>query len=70
MLETWLQSDQIQKGSVVLVSNQVCLAALSSVFREHFTCECFSAEVFLGGGGGTSRIAFWEDGVEREKGES
>lgn len=50
MLETWLQSDQIQKGSVVLVSNQVCLAVLSLVFREHFTCECFSAEVFLGGG--------------------
>lgn len=69
MLETWLQSDQIQKGSVVLVSNQVCLAVLSSVFREHFTCESFSSEGgFLGGG--TNRIAFWEVGVEREKGES
>lgn len=70
MLETWLQSDQIQKGSVVLVSNQVCLAVLSSVFRERFTCECFSSEGFFWGGGGTSRIAFWEVGVEREKGES
>lgn len=29
-----------------------------------------SVRRFFWGGGGTSRIAFWEDGVEREKGES
>lgn len=47
MLERWLQSDQIQKGSVVLVSNQVRLVVLSTLYLRTLQCGGFLWEEVL-----------------------